>query len=346
MMKLKSAILIACYVSLFLPTGAFANGEQEQRSAAAPTVTIKLASLVPESTPWGEALNRIATEWSQITNGEVRVIVYHNGVQGGEGEVLQLLDQNQIQAAVLTSFGLNRISSEVLTLSCPFLIRNDTELDAVLAELKPKMEESINAHGYFTLAWSRAGWIRLFSKIPVFVPDDLRGQRLGSEPTEPQLMQTFKAMGFQLVPVSSLEVVGALTGGMIDVAYGSPISVGSMQIFGLANQMASLSLAPFMGGIVLNNRTWRQIPDQYKDDLIRSTKRIEAEMDVAIQELERSAIDTMLQYGLVVNQLSPAQEQLWYDLLDRAVPNLLGSTLNTNIYNQVNAIVQRQRAGH
>jgi TRAP-type C4-dicarboxylate transport system permease large subunit len=37
----------------------------------------KITSLVPENTPWGAALNRMAREWGTATNGEVELIVYH-----------------------------------------------------------------------------------------------------------------------------------------------------------------------------------------------------------------------------------------------------------------------------
>ena len=48
------------------------------------TVTIKMASPVPENTPWGYFFNQLAADWRRITNGEVELIVYHNGVAGSE----------------------------------------------------------------------------------------------------------------------------------------------------------------------------------------------------------------------------------------------------------------------
>jgi TRAP-type C4-dicarboxylate transport system substrate-binding protein len=330
-------IAVFCLVFLCVegPAPAFAQRRK---------VTIKLASLVPENTPWGSALNRMATEWAAASNGEVSLVIYHNGTAGSEGDVLRKLKMNQVQAAILTSFGLNTITPEILTMSAPFLIRNNAELDLVLNELKPELEQRINGKGFYTLAWSKAGWVKFFSKAPVFVPDDLKRQKLGTNENEPALMDAFKAMGYQMVPVSMNQVLVYLNGGMIDAVYQSPVTVGGLQIFGMAKNMASINIAPFMGAIVMNGAAWRSIPEKYKPELIRIAKKFELELDASIQKLEEDIIVTMRQYGLVVNQISPAQEQLWYDDGNRVVPTLLGSTFDREIYRRIEAILRDRRA--
>jgi TRAP-type C4-dicarboxylate transport system substrate-binding protein len=310
-------------------------------------VTIKLASLVPENTPWGTALNRMAGEWRAATNGEVELMIYHNGIAGSEGDVLRKLKGNQIQAAVLSSFGLNSITpnDEIMTLSCPFLIRNNAELDLILGSLKPDLEERINKEGFFTLAWSKAGWVRFFSKAPVFVPADLKRQKLGTNEQEPALMDAFKAMGYQMVPVAMNQILVSLNGGMIDAVYQSPVAVGGLQIFGVAKNMASINIAPFMGGIVMNQAAWRSIPERHKPELLRIAKRLEAELDTSIQQLEASAIAAMKNYGLTINEVSPAQEQLWYDDVNRVIPSLLGAAFNRELYVRIDTLLRAHRNG-
>jgi TRAP-type C4-dicarboxylate transport system substrate-binding protein len=114
--------------------------------AAQRKITIKLVSLVPENTPWGTLLNRMAREWNAATNGEVEMVIYHNN-KSSEADLLRQLNMNQIQAAMLSTLGMKLISPEIMTLSCPFLIRNNTELDLVLNSLKPELEKKINSKG-------------------------------------------------------------------------------------------------------------------------------------------------------------------------------------------------------
>jgi TRAP-type C4-dicarboxylate transport system substrate-binding protein len=306
-------------------------------------ITIKMSSPVPENTPWGKYLNEIATEWEKITGGEVELKIYHSGIAGSEEAVLRNLKLNQLQAAVLSSFGLSSIAPDIMTLSCPFLIRDDEELDLVLEELKPELEERINREGFFTLAWARVGWVKIFSKHPVFVPADLKRQRLATNTEELKLNQAFKTMGFQMVPVARNDILIALNGGMADAVYQSPVAVGSLQIFGIAKNMASINIAPFMGGIILSRNAWRSIPDRYKPQLIEATRRIERELDVSIRRLEEDMIATMTRYGLKVNELSPAQQAQWYNEIGQVMPGLIGSVFDRDIYQRIETILTARR---
>jgi TRAP-type C4-dicarboxylate transport system substrate-binding protein len=324
------------FIVLFLASQLFAQRK----------ITIKMASPIPENTPWGRFFNQLAGDWRKITNGEVELIVYHNGVVGNESSVIRSLKLNQIQAAVLSTLGLYEISPEIMTLSCPFLIRNDDELDLILAEVIDGLEENINNKGFFTLAWARVGWVKFFSKSPVWTPADLKKQKLGTNADQAELNQVFKAMGFQIIPVDRNDILIALSSNMVEAVFQSPVAVGSTQAFGLAKNMASINVAPFLGGLIFNQWTWRSIPEKYKPQMIEAVRKNEAKLDREIRKLEEDMINTMGNYGLKVNKLSPQQEQLWYDEIGRAMPSLVGTVFDKNVYQRVEAILQNYRNGH
>jgi TRAP-type C4-dicarboxylate transport system substrate-binding protein len=303
---------------------------------------IKLSSLVPEQTPWGDLLNRMAAEWYRATNGEVEMVVSH-GMKYSEADLLRQLNLNQIQAAMLSTFGLKLIMPEIMTLSCPFLIRNNEELDLVLNEVKPDIEGRISRRGYYTLAWSKVGWVRFFSRSPVFVPADLKRQKLGTSETEPELMDAFKAMGYQMVPVAMNQILVSLSGGQIDAVYQSPVNAGGLQIFGRAKNMASIQVAPFMGAIIMKQQGWRSIPERHRETLMRITRRMEAELDASVQTFEAELIKNFTDYGLVINQISPEQERLWYADIDRAMPSLIKTVFDENMYNRISALLGARR---
>jgi len=309
-------------------------------------ITIKMATPIPESTPWGRFLNQMAGDWKKITNGEVELIIYHNGVAGTESDVVRSLKLNQLQAAVLSTLGLYEISPEIMTLSCPFLIRSDDELDLVLDQVISGLEEKINSKGYYTLAWARVGWVKFFSKSPVFVPADLKKQKLGAVADQAELNRVFKTMGFQVIPIERNDILIALGSNMVEAVFQSPVAVGGTQAFGLAKNMASINVAPFLGGLIINQRTWRSIPDKYKPQMIEAIRKNEAKLDLEVRSLEDDMIKTMGDYGLKVNQLSPQQEQLWYDEIGRAMPGLIGTVFDRDIYRRIEALLQNYRNGH
>jgi TRAP-type C4-dicarboxylate transport system substrate-binding protein len=327
--------MAACFIVLSVLFPVFASAQRK--------TVIKLVSQVPQDTPWGKLLDEMAAEWARITNNEVELDVRHN-VKAGEADILRQLNSRQIHAAMLSTFGLKLIAPQVMTLSCPFLIRNNEELDLVLNALKPELEEEFEDKGYFTLAWSKVGWVRFFSKSPVYVPADLKRQRLGTSETEPELMDAFKAMGYHMVPVAMNQILVQLSGGQIDAVYQSPVNAGGLQIFGLAKNMASIQVAPFMGAIMMDRRVWRRmIPDKYKNEILRATRRMEAELDRSIQTLEAQIIQTMVNYGLVINEVSPEQERIWFADINRVMPSLVGSVFDRKMYERIDALLKPRR---
>lgn len=306
-------------------------------------VTIKLASLVPENTPWGEALNRMAAEWSQATRGEVEMIIYHNGVAGDESAALRKLRGNQIQAALLTSAGLNSIAPEIMALSYPLLIRDNNELEEVLTRLRPELDRKIQEKNYVTLAWARAGWIKIFSKAPVWTPADLRRQKLGCNPGDLEMMQAFRAMGFQMIPLSINDILISLNSGMVEAVYISPIAAAAGQYFGVAKNMSSLNIAPFMGAIVMNQQAWQRIPPEHRPAIQAICKKVGAEVDGSVTGLEASAIETMVKYGLTVNTANARQQKEWADDLAKYESALAGPIFNKEMYQKIVNILTAYR---
>jgi TRAP-type C4-dicarboxylate transport system substrate-binding protein len=309
-------------------------------------LTIKLASLVPENTDWGVALNRMATDWARISNNEVELVVYHNGIQGGEDAVLQKLKGNAIQAGVFTSVGMSLISPEVITMSAPFFIRNDAELDIVLAEIKPELEQHIDDKGFFMLTWAKSGWLKIFSKTPVFTPSDLKRMKVGASPDMPKMTQAFRSMGYQMTEIGLSDFLIAVNSGRVDAIYQSPIYAASMQVFTTLKYMSSINIAPFMGGLVLNRQAYRELSKRsYWNQLLEVALRTGREIDASIDKLESTAVNTMLRYGLVNKQLSPEQELAWYTDIEAAMPTLLGNgTFDQALYDRISGILRRYRS--
>jgi TRAP-type C4-dicarboxylate transport system substrate-binding protein len=310
----------------------------------ASALTLKIASVAPEATPWGAALNKLSADWSRISNGEITLKIFHNSIAGNEADMLRKLKIGQLQGAVFTSFGLNTITPEILTMSAPLLIADNEELDYVLEKNRGIFEKKMLDKGFVVLAWSKAGWVRFFSKKPVFVPDDLKKQKLSTDPSEVALSGAFKSLGYQLVPVNLGETLVALSSGMVDAIYTSPLAAGGMQFFGVAKNMVNLDVAPFLGAIVLSTSVWDKIPADLQTKLLENSRSNEKELDSQIVQLENSAIKSMEKYGLVVNNLSPAQYKLWEQDAAEGLPRAMGTSFDKETFDRISDQVKAFRA--
>ncbi|MBI4976254.1 MAG: TRAP transporter substrate-binding protein DctP [Spirochaetes bacterium] len=272
-------------------------------------VTLKIASIAPEQSPWGQTLNQLAADLSKLSSGQVVLKFYHGGITGDEQDMLRKIRIGQLQGGVFTSVGLGEISADVFTLSAPFLIQNDAELDYVMGKTRAGMEADIESRKFKVIAWSKGGWIYFFTRKPIHTPADLKAMKLGVSDND--LADVWKQVGFNSIRTSSTEIMSKLNANMIEAFYSSPIATAAYQWFGLANNMSELKISPFIGGIVFSQAAWNQIPEAYRPELMRLSRAAEIKLNRDIAGLEGKAIDTMKKYGLSINAVNAKDTAEW-----------------------------------
>lgn len=284
--------------------------------SAAPlgAVTLKLGSPFPEGTEWDRTLRRISREWKEITGGRVNLRIYPGGIAGSEEDMVRKMRIGQLDAAVMTLVGLNKIVSDSLVFSLPFLIRSEAELDFVMGELTPLFDEEFKEKGFEVLLWSKSGWINLFSREEIYRPDDLRRSKMGVSPGEQEMIEAFKALEFKVVPLSLKDTLIGLQSGMIDTVYTAPMGAAAYQWFGLAPYMNPIDVMPVVGGVVLSERAWKKIPASYHEALREAVKRAERDFYQEAVTLNRQAMELMRRNGLVELEVSDEDLRAWLDL--------------------------------
>jgi TRAP-type C4-dicarboxylate transport system substrate-binding protein len=108
--------------------------------------------------------------------------------------------------------------------------------------------------------------------------------------------------------------------------------------------MASINVAPFMGGIILNKYAWESIPAQHRNAIIAATRDISVEMETSLLKLETDTIRLMKNNGLKENVVNAQQMEEWYGDIAKAVPGLLGTTFDRTMYNKIDGILKTYRS--
>jgi TRAP-type C4-dicarboxylate transport system substrate-binding protein len=296
---------------------------------------IKIASLAPRSTPWGQGLERLAAEWAQITNGRVRLTIFHGGVAGNEEDSIRKMRLGQIQGAVLTTAGLATIVPETMGMSFPGILESSDEVNYILGEMEDDLNGLFAGYGYEILAWSNAGWINIFSTVPVLEPRDLDGVKISSGTLPEEINGVFRNMGMQPVPVASPEILSALNSGLVEAVIYSPLGVAGYQWFGVADQMLEIPIALFLGNILLDSRAWNRIPRQYHEELKAAAVAIGEEIAGELSSLEADALELMEQNGLEVNIPNNAQREAWYAVFEEQASRIESDFLDNEFMDEV-----------
>jgi len=306
-------------------------------------LTIKLGSIAPKGSPWETALRRLSAEWARISDGSVTVQVYPAGAAGDESDMIRKMRIGQIQAALVTVSGLQQIWNGVKVLSYPLFIRDDAEFRHVMERLWPLVDREMEARGFKAVFWSPGGWMYFFTRAPVSRPDDLRRQKIWVW-GDPDEILAWQSMGFQVVPLSSLDVMTSLSGGMIDGMVTSPLVAASNQWFGVAANMAGLRLSPLWGAMVIPLRTWEAVPVGLRPRLLEAAKRAADELAPEIAKADEDAIGVMRKYGLSESEVPAAARAEWEEVVGRGLTFLEGTAYDRAAIAAARKIIAEYRA--
>lgn len=304
---------------------------------------LKLASTAPQNSPWGKILESISARFGEVTDGEIELRIFHNGIAGHEADVVRKMRLGQIDIGVFTSIGISEIDDSVITLSIPGLITSADELDYILDRFGPALQQEINETPYEVLGWAGIGWVYPFTSIPVRNPEDIRRVKLAVSVGNEELTQLYRDIGYDPVPLAFSEVLSGLNSGLIGGLIASPTAAAGFQWFGIANNMVNVQLAPFLGGIIVSDRAWKKIDSQYKGRLRAVVHQHLGELTKESLEVEVRSIATMKRFGLDVVELSESERQDWkeyYDI-DKYADNNVKELLDLRLYNLIrNALAQ------
>src|SRR5205814_2211473 len=75
--------------------------------AADKALRVNLGTLAPRGSVYHQSLQAMAEAWRLAPGGGVRLVVYPDGTQGGEADMVRLMNVETLQAGLLTSVGLS-----------------------------------------------------------------------------------------------------------------------------------------------------------------------------------------------------------------------------------------------
>jgi TRAP-type transport system periplasmic protein len=330
-MKLHIAIAIAA-IALLVPTS----------SEAAP-LTIKLATVAPEKTPWHKAVLRMGKRWSEASDGQVKVKIFSGGVAGDEEDMLRKIKVGQLHAASLTGVGLARVSRATLALQIPMLMQSYEELDHVREAVAPELEEELAEAGYVVLNWGDAGWIHFFSTKPVENPQDFKNVKIMVFAKDAKAEAAWKAADFNPVPLASTDVMSGLQTGLIEAFASPPLYALSTQWFALAKHMVPVKWTPLNGATVIEKETWEKIPAELRPKLMAIAREEGERSKDRVRAFGEKAIKVMKQNGLVVHELSREQEQAWQRAAEKAYPQIRGELVPAAMFDRVKKLAEQVR---
>jgi TRAP-type C4-dicarboxylate transport system substrate-binding protein len=306
-------------------------------------LTIKIGSTAPERSPWDKALEELGREWSSITNGLVKLKIYPGGIAGNEEDTIRKTRMGILGGAVITNRGFINLNPDIYALNVPFLITSEGELNYILDKMNPTFEKAIEKKGFKVIIMFMAGWVHFFTKKPVNYPHDLKTHKLAFTTGEPEMEQAWKKSGYHIVPTDLKDLLMALQSGMVNAFYLPPLVAGSGQYFPLAPHMSVQRIAPLIGGMVLSEKTWKSIPEKYREKMMAIALKMSGELYEKTVKLEKEAIEAMKKHGLKIVKFPDDSLEKWRTASAKGMDQLIGKAFSKEIYDRIIHLLEEYR---
>jgi TRAP-type C4-dicarboxylate transport system substrate-binding protein len=311
--------------------------------ASAQTVTVKMATLVPDGSSWHQILKETAEAWKTISGGRVIVKLYAGGVAGDDPDVVRKMRLGTLNAGVLTSVGIGEVDRSVYALAIPMMYDSYDEVYWVLEKMRPRLEQGLEAKGFVVLNWADGGWVSFFTQRPVTVPDDLRALKLFVWAGDTDSVEVWKFLGMKPVPLPSTEVTTALQTGLVN-AMGSPPQVAVIsQFFNHAQNMTDLHWQILLGTTIINKSTWEKIPADIRPALMESTRSAGKRLQDEVRKSAEKDVEAMRKRGLNVVRVDDKSRALWQQMAESAYPRIRGTIVPAEAFDEARRLRDEYR---
>ena len=109
-------------------------------SAWAAEKSLRVGTLAPKNSLYHQQLLEMGEAWKKAQGGG-KYLVYPDGSQGGETDMVRRMRIGQLQGALLSVVGLREIEPAIAALqNMPLMFRSWDEVDYVREKMRPAME--------------------------------------------------------------------------------------------------------------------------------------------------------------------------------------------------------------
>lgn len=274
---------------LGLVPGTFATANEQQ--------VLRVAVAIPRTQELAIDVKKYNEKLSALTDNAVQVRVYWGGAAGDDLDVLRKMKTGQMDAAPLLLELVSSFVRQALVLNSPGLFTNYKQVDAVREELTPAMDTEAYENGFKIMAWGDVGRLRLLSKEPVETLTNFKSARPWLYPQSQVLKEFYRLIGATGVPLSVLEVYGALQTNMIDVAWTSAVIGAALQWHTGTRYISEQSLGFISGAFVIRRGAWDALPESARTSMLQLANEQSRRNQLEVRKADDTAYAKLIARG-------------------------------------------------
>jgi tripartite ATP-independent transporter DctP family solute receptor len=227
--------------------------------------TIILAHAMHPTHPVSIAMERMAENVENYSNGQMKILIYPQGQLGGERTLLELVQIGTIGIAKVTTARLENIVPSMQVFSLPYLFRDKEHVfNALDGDVGRELLLEGAEHNLLGIGYYDAGSRSFYTKNrPIHTPADLAGLKIRviESVIAMRLMRTLNGAP---TPISWGELYTAFQGGVVDGAENNPPSYYTSRHYEVCRYYSLNEHTTIPDILVMNAKLWESLTDQQR----------------------------------------------------------------------------------
>jgi len=303
-------------------------------------VTLKVGTLTPRESPWGQVLRVWQKAVKEKTNGAVQVDIFWNGTQGDEAAQISKMKTGQLDGAIVTAVGLGTVDANVNVLQLPGVYDGWDKLDKVREVLRPRFEKSFRDAGFELVGWGDIGLDHLMSRgFALKNPKDAQGKRPWVWREDPILPALFQALGVVPVPTSAPEALPELSTGNVNVMSVAALAAEQLQWSSRLDHINLMVVAPNIGAVVLSKAKLDALTREQRASVMETAKIACRALTKRIRDEDARALERLKKRMTVVTS-SPSDLAAWKKVFADARARLARGSFPPDLVKQVETLAK------
>ena len=303
---MKTSRHFSVKVSLFLATILLVSFATTQIYAA--EYKLRIACSHKPISPWVQAAQYFEKELEALTGGRIDVSVHHSATLGNTREVVEMVRNNTLEAAIPGSAQLSTYTPEIGVTVLAYIFKSNESMFSVLdGPVGDYIESKLAEANFHNLGWYKNGFRSVTnSKRPIQKLEDLNGLKLRVLPS-PSVMAFFKEVGVNPMHIDWAELFEAMKKGVVDGQENPPFFVWLGKVYEMNKYYSFTKHMNEPGILVLSKKYYDKLPEDLRLMVDVAAKKAEMWQRVKMTEANAENLEKLKKAGMQINEIPESE---------------------------------------
>lgn len=270
-------------------------------------VAVKFHHDLPEDSAQHLAAEKFKAAVEQRSGGAIKVQLFPNNALGDDVEVTQQMQFGAVEAAIIPTAKLSNFVPAMQIVDLPFLFPSPAIAHKVLdGAAGDQLLATVERVGLKGATFWESGFKQFTCDRAVNGPDDFKGRKVRVMQS-PIIMEQFRAMGANPVPIAFGETYNALQQRVVDCQENPLVSITKMKFYEVQSDVIISNHAYLAYAFLFSKRWFDAQKPEHQKLLMSVAREMTAFQREETERREAGYVDTIRKSGTRVTQLDDAQ---------------------------------------